>query len=108
MQNSNFPKRDENLLFKDISEIINKRRRQVSVAVNSNLILLYWEIGRRIKSNILNNKRADYSKQVIVNLSNRLTALYGRGWDDKMLRHCLHTVEKMSAEMIEMLERTIQ
>jgi hypothetical protein len=99
MKSTNLPKRDENLLFKDISEIINKRRRQVSVDVNSNLILLYWEIGNRINSNILYNKRADYNKQIIVNLSNRLTALYGRGWDDKTLRHCLHSVETMSAEM---------
>jgi hypothetical protein len=99
MKSSNLPKRDENLLFKDISEIINKRRRQVSVAVNSNLILLYWEIGNRINSTILYNKRVDYNKQVIVNLSNRLTALYGRGCDDKTLQHFLHIVETMTAEM---------
>lgn len=101
MQRNNLSKKGSSLLFKDISAIINHRKRQVSYAVNSNLILLYWEIGNRINKDILNNQRAAYSKQIIFNLSQKLTGLYGRGWDEKTLRHCLHAVETISKDRID-------
>ena len=101
MQRNNLSKKGSSLLFNDISAIINQRKRQVSYAVNSNLILLYWEIGNRINKDILNNQRAAYSKQIIFNLSQKLTGLYGRGWDEKTLRHCLHAVETMSKDRID-------
>ncbi len=50
-----------------------------TVYVNSEVCLTNWHIGKRIKEDVLYNKRADYGKQVIKNLSSRLTERYGKG-----------------------------
>ena len=55
--------------------------------------LLYWHIGKRIKEDVLQNKRAEYGKQIISSLSIQLTQEFGRGWSEKQLRHCLRTAE---------------
>ncbi len=41
---------------------------------------------------ILQNKRGEYGKQIVLSLSRNLTENYGRGWSEKNLRHCLYIV----------------
>ncbi|MDR2591936.1 MAG: PDDEXK nuclease domain-containing protein [Chitinispirillales bacterium] len=79
----------KNSLFGDIKTLIEKSKRQLSVAVNSTMTMLYWQIGNRIKTDILQNKRAEYGKEVIKQLADNLTEQYGKGWGEKHLRHCL-------------------
>jgi len=64
------------------------------------LSILYWHIGKRINSEVLKNKRAEYGKQIIVTLSQQLTLEYGKGWSEKQLRHCIHFAETFSEEAI--------
>ncbi len=45
--------------------------------------MLYWEVGNRIRREILENQRAEYGKQIILTLSKQLTEEYGTGWNDK-------------------------
>jgi len=87
-------------LIKEIKQLIEQSRQKVAVAVNSEISLLYWQIGKRINSDILNNKRAEYGKQIIATLSQQLTLEYGRGWSEKQLRHCIHFAETFSDEKI--------
>lgn len=47
--------------------------------------LLYWHIGERISTHILQGERADYGKKVIQNLANDLTAQFGKGWSKRNL-----------------------
>lgn len=77
----------------DIKRLIDDARKRVAQTFNSELSFLYWQIGQRLQSEILNAERAEYGKQVIKNLSERLTAFYGRGWSEKQLWHCLRFVE---------------
>jgi predicted nuclease of restriction endonuclease-like (RecB) superfamily len=80
-------------LFKEISRLIEQSKRQLAVTVNSAISELYWNIGKTISRDILQNKRAEYGKQIVANLSKKLTEQYGRGWSEKQLRHCLYFVE---------------
>ncbi len=41
--------------------------------------MLYWEIGEQIRAYVLNDKRADYGKQVINQLSQQMTREFGKG-----------------------------
>jgi predicted nuclease of restriction endonuclease-like (RecB) superfamily len=41
----------------------------------------------------LGGERAEYGKQVIAGLAERLTATYGKGWSRQQLRHCLRFAE---------------
>lgn len=64
----------------EIKQLIDESRKQVAVQVNSTMTMLYWNIGRRIKEEVLQDKRAEYGKQVIANLSKELTLEYGKGF----------------------------
>lgn len=82
------------VLVTEIKQLIEQSRQKVAVVVNSEISMLYWNIGKKIKLDILNNKkRAEYGKQIIAILSQYLTLEYGRGWSEKQLHHCLYTVE---------------
>lgn len=80
-------------LFTEISKLINESRQRVAITVNSEISLLYWHIGKRINDDILQNKRAEYGKQIVYTLSKQLTLEFGKGWSEKQLRHCLYAVE---------------
>ncbi len=77
------------LLFDAITSLIDSSRSRVASTINSELTLLYWNIGKQINDNILQSKRADYGKQTIVELSIKLTKLYGRGFSKRNLHNFL-------------------
>lgn len=83
----------KNDLFREIKKLINDARQSVSQTVNAEMSLLYWQIGKRIKTQVLINEKAEYGKAVIKNLSAMLTAEYGPGWSERQLHNCLRCVE---------------
>lgn len=88
------PKTNENrLLFTDIKKLIEGSRNNVAQTINTELTVIYWNIGNRINDDILNNQRAEYGKQTVLTLSRQLTAEFGGGWGVKQLRHCLNFAE---------------
>ncbi len=52
-------------LFLEVRKIIEEGKQQVAQAVNVGLSATYWHIGKRINEDVLENKRADYGKQVV-------------------------------------------
>jgi predicted nuclease of restriction endonuclease-like (RecB) superfamily len=87
-------------LFNDIRELIDNSRQRFAVAVNAELTLLYWNIGKKINDHILGNERAEYGKQILATLAQELTEIYGKGWNEKTLRHSLRSAETFSEEQI--------
>lgn len=83
----------EQFLFTDIKHLIESSRQRVAVAVNAEITMLYWNIGKHISQFLLNDKRAAYGKQILWTLSQELTETYGKGWHEKTLRHCLRSAE---------------
>jgi len=81
------------VLLKEVRRLIESSRQKVAVTVNAEMTMLYWHIGSRINTEILNGQRAEYGKQIIASLSKKLTEEYGRGWSQKQLRHCLRIAE---------------
>lgn len=95
-------------LFSDISGLIQQSRQSVAVAVNAELTLLYWNIGRRINQDILLDRRAEYGNRVVETLSAQLTASFGKGWSEKVLRHCLRFAEAFpDPEILSALRREL-
>jgi predicted nuclease of restriction endonuclease-like (RecB) superfamily len=69
------------VLFDRVVNILEQARSNVVRAVNSNMVLAYWLIGREILQEIQGGKeRAAYGKKVIKELSQRLGERYGRGF----------------------------
>ena len=52
-------------LFTDICQIIETARRRVALTANAELTLMYWHIGNRINTDVLQNQRAEYGKQIV-------------------------------------------
>jgi hypothetical protein len=82
-----------NGLIGDIKSLIEKSKQNLAVSVNSEMTLLYWQIGERINREVLQGNRANYGKQIVVQLSSNLILEYGQGWSEKHLRHCLRFSE---------------
>ena len=87
-------------LFNDVCLIIDQARRHVAIYANVEAVMSKWRIGRRIKEDVLFNKRAEYGKQILENLSIKLTEKYGKGWGLKSLQHCLRAAYTFSEEEI--------
>lgn len=51
-----------NPLATEIKQLIARSRRQVATQVNSAITLLYWNIGKRIKQEVLKDQRAEYGQ----------------------------------------------
>ena len=80
-------------LYNRIVTLIENTKRNVAVAVNNEMTLLYWNIGKDITDNVLNNQKAEYGKAVIKKLSQRLASEYGRGYSRANLFRMLKTYE---------------
>ncbi len=76
-------------LLSDISLLIEQSKRHIATQANSTLTLLFWQIGKRINDDILQNKRADYGKQIVPTLAIKLERKYGRNFAEKNLRRML-------------------
>ena len=59
---------------------------KVYAAVNSAMVNAYWEIGEQIYKACGKNDRAEYGKNLLRYLSERLTAEFGKGFDESNLR----------------------
>ena len=79
----------ENILYSDVKALIEQSRQCVAAAFDAEIALLYWNVGRRLKNDVLENGRAEYGERILDNLSERLTIEYGKGWSHKQLRHCI-------------------
>ena len=82
------PAHDE-ALFGDVAGLIDTARQRVATGVNSELLMLYWSIGTRVREDVLGGERAAYGQQVISRLAERLTTRYGRGWSKPNLLRML-------------------
>lgn len=60
-------------LLNDIVALIEKGKNQLAFAANASMTSTYWNIGKRINDEILDNQRAEYGKQIVVSLIRQLT-----------------------------------
>src|SRR5260370_10209762 len=67
-------------LLDELRDLIRQTREGVARAVDCALVLLYWRIGVRIRTEILKSRRATYGAEICSTLSNELTVEFGRGF----------------------------
>lgn len=78
----------ESALYLDIREILQLSRNQVSMAVNTAMVEVYWQIGKRIVEEEQHGQsRASYGKKLLEQLSDKLTLEFGKGFDTRNLRN---------------------
>lgn len=83
---STHPAAAPSALLGDIRSLIEAARQRAASAVNSELTMLYWRIGQRIETQVLDGRRGAYGKQVLPTLAAQLVKDYGSGFAEKNLR----------------------
>ncbi len=95
-------------LLVDVREMIRQARAGVARAVESGLVALYWHIGRRIRQDILQEKRAGYGERIVAALGRRLEQEFGRGFAEKNLRRMIQFAEAFpDAKIVVTLSRQL-
>jgi predicted nuclease of restriction endonuclease-like (RecB) superfamily len=93
-------------LLADLRDLIVDARRRVARAIDSGLVELYWEIGRRIREDTLREKRADYGKEIVSAVGRQLEQEFGRGFSSKSLHHMIRFAEAFpDADIVSALRR---
>ncbi|HEY1535390.1 MAG TPA: PDDEXK nuclease domain-containing protein [Polyangiaceae bacterium] len=66
--------------------MIEAARQRLAQAANAALTTLYWQLGERVRTEVLDGRRAAYGARIVAALGRQLDARYGRGFSDKNLR----------------------
>ena len=74
-------------LYANVRSILASSRQRAYTAINFAMVESYWLIGQQIVENELQGAaRAKYGKGVLKELAERLTAEFGKGFDERELR----------------------
>lgn len=84
----------EDKIFFQIETLIKNSKTRIATAVNSELVLLYWNIGKTINDDVLKNAKAEYGEAVMNNLAIKLTLKYGKGFSKQNLYRMSSFVDK--------------
>ncbi len=83
------PASDNAALFGRVVDILEEARSHVARTVNSAMVAAYWLIGREIvEEEQKGQKRAEYGKSLLLDLSRRLNDQYGAGYSVPTLQNC--------------------
>ena len=72
-------------LLPEVREMILSARERLARQVDSGLVTLYWSLGRRIRQDVLQEKRAGYGERIVSSLGTQLEAEFGRGFGQRNL-----------------------
>ena len=72
--------------YDSIKELITESRKSVASYVNTTLLFVHWNIGKRIVEEQGGEERAKYGNKIIEELSKKLTHDFGKGFDQRNLR----------------------
>ncbi len=72
--------------YNKVADLLKEARKSVVQTVNKTMVYTYFEIGRMIVEEEQNGqKRAEYGKQILKELSKRLTSEFGKGFSQRNL-----------------------
>ncbi|MBK9259847.1 MAG: DUF1016 family protein [Polyangiaceae bacterium] len=80
-------------LVSELRALIEASRGHVAQTVNSELIWLYWQIGNRLRQDVVGHERGAYGEQVITTVAKALSAEYGRGFKKSGLYRMMQFAE---------------
>jgi predicted nuclease of restriction endonuclease-like (RecB) superfamily len=87
-------------LLHEVRGLILSAREHVAQAVNAGLTLLYWQVGDRIRREILKERRAEHGERIVSSLAVRLELEFGRGFAEKNLRRMIQFAEVFPDEKV--------
>ena len=85
MNNNLINNNEINNIFNAIKQLVINSKNKVYSAVNTEMLNLYWNIGKAIMEIQQGDERANYGDAVIEKLSEKLTAEFGKGFSKRNL-----------------------
>ena len=87
-------------LLHELRALIHAVRSRVATAVNAELTLLHWRIGKRLLAENLHQGRAEYGQQILASLAQELAAEFGKGFSYSALTRMVRFAELFPDERI--------
>ena len=72
-------------LYNNVASLIETTKEKVYHSINTELVVLYWNIGKTIKEDIIKVERAGYGEKVVEGLAKELSEKYGKGYSKRNL-----------------------
>ena len=96
------------VLVRELGSMIDGARMQVAGAANAALTTLYWQIGHRVRTEVLAGQRAEYGAEIVAAAGRQLEMRYGRGFGEKNLRRMVQFATVFpEAEIVAALRRQL-
>ena len=80
-------------LVHELIALIDAARRRVATTVNSELVLLHWRVGLRLREEVVGEGRAAYGEQIVEAVARVLSTQYGRGYSKRNLYYMIRFAE---------------
>jgi len=80
-------------LHAELRTLIANTRQRLAGAVNAELTRLYWNVGQRLRTEVLGEGRASYGAQLLDQLGHQLSQEFGRGFESRNLRRMVKFAE---------------
>jgi hypothetical protein len=64
----------------ELGTLIESARQQVAQAANAALTTRYWQVGHRVRTEVLEGRSAEYGAQIVAALGRLLETRHGRGF----------------------------
>lgn len=94
MANEIVTKQEIDTAFEAVSSLVNQARVRVAAKINSEMVVLYWSIGKTITDIVLHGEKPEYGGNAIAEISQRLSLEYGKGFD----KSSIHRMVKLYQE----------
>lgn len=78
--------KEVDVLYNYIKKLVEESRNRVYKTVNTEMIKLYWNIGKLVVNKQNGNHRAKYGDYLIDNISKKLTNDYGKGFSQRNIK----------------------
>jgi hypothetical protein len=92
--------KSSNQLIGELVALIEEGKKQLAYAATATTALTYWRVGKRINTDVLANKRANYGKHIVVSVARQLMDRYGKSYEEKNLRRMMQFAQIFSDEKI--------
>ncbi len=98
----------DDIILAELRALIEGARQRVAISVNRELVLLYWDLGQRIRVETLGETRAEYGERILPTLSAKLTQEFGGGYGVRNLARMIKFAEQFpQRSIVEKLSETL-
>lgn len=88
------------MLFQELAHLIEQGKQNLARQVNQTMTLVYWQVGKHINQEVLQEQRAAYGQEVIERLAKQLVERFGRSFAARNLRRMMRFAEEFPDQEI--------